>query len=272
MTNTNSISTGTTNYQSVYHSIEGYNIADLNWGTVNAKEVTLSFWVRSSVTGTYGVTVRGGAAISHYVSSYSIGVADTWTYITLTVPGCQTDTWGSTNSTGFILYFDLGVGSTYSSSVSAGTWATGNIFGLTGGTKFSETNGATFYVTGVQLEKGSTATDFEYVDYGRQLQMCQRYFENITLLSSMASPAQCFSTTGARGGIRFVTTKRASPDIAASGTFILSRADGSSASGVSLAFSSNAQTLYFNATGATSLVAGHATNLTNGTLTAAAEL
>ena len=180
MTNTNSISTGTTNYQSVYHSIEGYNIADLNWGTVNAKEVTLSFWVRSSVTGTYGVTVRGGAAISHYVSSYSIGVADTWTYITLTVPGCQTDTWGSTNSTGFILYFDLGVGSTYSSSVSAGTWATGNIFGLTGGTKFSETNGATFYVTGVQLEKGSTATDFEYVDYGRQLQMCQRYYEKLS--------------------------------------------------------------------------------------------
>jgi hypothetical protein len=174
MTNTNSVAAGTTNYQCLYQVIEGYNIADLGWGTANAQSIAVSFWVRSSVTGTYGSVVRGGASPSAYVSSFSIPVADTWTRITLTIPGCTTDTWNSTNGIGLILYFDLGVGSNYSAAVT-GSWTTGNIFGLTGGVKFSATNGATFYATGVQLEKGSTATSFDYRSIGTELALCQRY-------------------------------------------------------------------------------------------------
>ena len=174
MTNTNSVAAGTTNYQVLYQVIEGYNIADLAWGAASAKTVTVSFWVNSSVTGNYGLTLRGGAGPTYYVSSYSIPVANTWTYITLTVPGCTTDTWNTTTSNGIALYFDLGVGSTYSASVT-GSWATGNVFGLTGGTKFSATSGATFYITGVQLEVGSSATGYEYRQFTTELQLCQRY-------------------------------------------------------------------------------------------------
>ena len=208
MTNTNSVSAGTTNYQVLYQSIEGYNIADLNWGTANAKTVTASFWVRSSVTGTYGCILRGGSSPTYYVSSYSIPVADTWTYITLTVPGCTTDTWGSTNALGLTIYFDLGVGSTYSAAVT-GSWGTGNIFGLTGGIKFSATNAATFYVTGVQLEKGSTATSFDYRPYGTELALCQRYFQfaGFAFFGSVVSG----STTTIEGSQMYQIPMRSTP-------------------------------------------------------------
>ena len=219
MTNTNSVSAGTTNYQVLYQSIEGYNIADLNWGTANAKAVTVSFWVKSSVTGTYGCILRGGSSPTYYVSSYSIPVADTWTYITLTVPGCTTDTWGSTNALGLTIYFDLGVGSTYSGAVT-GAWGAGNIFGLTGGTKFSATNGATFYITGVQLERGSTASSFEYRPYGTELALCQRYYEQIInenrmLISTgyMAGAATHYQS------VYYAVPKRTNPTITIVGTW-----------------------------------------------------
>jgi hypothetical protein len=212
MTNTNSVAAGTTNYQTLYQPIEGYNIADLGWGTANAQSIAVSFWVRSSVTGTYGLIVRGGASPSVYVSSFSIPVADTFTKITLTIPGCTTDTWNSTNGTGLILYFDLGVGSNYSAAVT-GSWTTGNIFGLTGGIKFSATNGATFYATGVQLEKGSQATSFDVRSYGTELDLCQRYYEqyNFGNRTSMFGGAQGNST--AEFLFRYMVTKRTSPTV-----------------------------------------------------------
>ena len=252
------------------HKIEGFNVADLNYGSANAKPITVSFWVRSSITGIYCFGLRNGDSNRGYATEYTISSANTWEYKTITIAGDITGTWLVTNGAGLQCLWDFGSGSTWDQSADSwagtATWKTSNQTNLGG------TSGATFYITGVQLEAGSVATPFERRQYGQELALCQRYYEEITLLSSMASPAQCFSTTAARGGIRFVTTKRASPSITASGTFILSRADGSSASGVSLSFDSNAQTLYFNASGATSLVAGHATNLTNGTLTASAEL
>jgi hypothetical protein len=162
-------------YYLLSQRIEGYNIADLGWGTANAKTVTLSFWVRSSLTGTFGGSFLNSAENRSYVFSYSIPVANTWTSISVTVAGDTSGTWLTTNTNGISIYFGLGIGST--SSGTAGVWSGSTYYSVTGATSVVGTNGATFYITGVQLEKGSTATSFDFRDYGRELMMCQRYFE-----------------------------------------------------------------------------------------------
>ena len=155
--------------------IEGYNIADLGWGTANAKTVTLSFWVRSSLTGTFGGAIRAGGFDQSYPFTYTISSANTWEYKTITITGATSGTFGSTNGTGFQLDIGLGVGSTFSGT--AGAWSGSNLVSATGATSVVGTNGATFYITGVQLEVGSTATSFDYRPYGTEFQLCQRYFE-----------------------------------------------------------------------------------------------
>jgi len=157
--------------------IEGFNIADLGWGTVNAKTVTLSFWVRSSLTGTFGVTLRNGTSPNRaYTAAYTISSANTFEYKTIVISGDTTGTWLTDNSSGIQVAYDLGTGTTYSQA--AGSWTSNTaISGLLGGVKLAETSGATFYITGVQLEEGNAATSFEFRDYGRELMMCQRYFE-----------------------------------------------------------------------------------------------
>jgi hypothetical protein len=155
-------------------NIEGYNIADLGWGTANAKTVTLSFQVYSSLTGTFGGAFNNGGSRS-YPFTYSIPVANTWTSISITVVGDTSGTWGSTNSNGIQIWFSLGCGS--SQSGTAGAWSGSNFVSATGATSVVGTNGATFYITGVQLEVGSTATSFDYRPYGTELALCQRYFQ-----------------------------------------------------------------------------------------------
>jgi hypothetical protein len=167
-------SLGTNQYAGIFQKIEGYNIADLNWGSANAKTVTLSFWVRSSVTGTYGGVLRNSAGDRTYPFSYTINSADTWEYETITVPGDTTGTWLITNGTGIDVAFTVAVASNLMGT--AGAWASSGL-GVTGQTNLKATNGATFYITGVQLEKGSTATAFDYRDYGREFVLCQRYYE-----------------------------------------------------------------------------------------------
>ena len=168
-----SISAG--DYYPFVQAIEGYNIADLGWGTADAKTVTASFWVRSSVTGTYPFALRNGSGARSYVTTYTISAANTWEYKTITIAGDTTGTWDSTNSSGILVTFDLGSGSTYQGT--ANTWQAGNFFATSAATKLISTNGATFYITGVQLEKGSTATSFDYRPYGTELALCQRYYE-----------------------------------------------------------------------------------------------
>jgi hypothetical protein len=158
----------------VQQSIEGFNVADLAWGTASAAQITLSFLIRSSLTGTFGGALRNGGLNRSYPFTYTVSVANTWTQISVTISGDTTGTWATDNSTGINLVFGLGVGSTFSGT--AGTWAATNYNSATGATSVVGTSGATFYVTGVQLEKGSTATAFDYRDYGRELIMCQRYF------------------------------------------------------------------------------------------------
>ena len=154
-------------------SIEGLNVADLGWGTANAQTITLSFWARSSLTGTFGGALRNSAGNRSYPFTFTISAANTWEQKTVTIAGDTSGTWLTTNGVGFDLDFSLGAGATFSGT--AGAWAAGNYVSATGATSVVGTNGATFYVTGVQLEKGSTATSFDYRPYGTELSLCYRY-------------------------------------------------------------------------------------------------
>ena len=188
--------------------VEGLNVTDLGWGTANAQAVTLSFWVRSSLTGTFGGSLRNSASNRSYPFTYTISAANTWEYETITIPGDTTGTWLTDNGIGIDLALSIGMGSTYSST--AGAWATGNYVSATGATSVVGTNGATFYITGVQLEKGSTATSFDYRPYGTELSLCQRYYE---VFGNGGVGGTRGSTNIFAMGFKFQVTKRASPTI-----------------------------------------------------------
>jgi hypothetical protein len=175
-TSSSAYSIGAGDYFLFRHNIEGFNTADLAWGTASAATVTLSFWVRSSLTGTFGGAVQNSAQNRSYPFSYTISAANTWEQKSITIAGDTSGTWiGATNGIGLQLNLSLGTGATFSGT--AGAWATsGIIFSATGATSVVGTNGATFYITGVQLEKGSTATSFDYRPYTTELQLCQRYY------------------------------------------------------------------------------------------------
>ena len=155
--------------------IEGLNVSDLGWGTANAQTVTLSFWVRSSLTGTFGGSVLNSASNRSYPFTYTILAANTWEYKTVTIAGDTTGTWLTTNGVGIRLYFNLGAGSTVSGT--AGSWSGSTFYSATGATSVVGTNGATWYITGVQLEQNTSATPFERRLYDKELISCQRYFE-----------------------------------------------------------------------------------------------
>ena len=212
--------------------IEGYNIADLNFGTANAKTVTLSFWVNCSLTGTFGGAFTNSGNGRSYPFTYTISSANTWQQINITIAGDTSGTWNTTNGTGLGVRFSLGTGSTYLGT--AGSWQSAAYFGATGQTNLVATNGATWKVTGVQLEVGSSATGFEYRQYGQELALCQRYF--------YANASFNMSYTTAANGNQYLTVyypviMRANPTYAlqsgswASGTATL---DGSTTSSARL--------------------------------------
>jgi hypothetical protein len=165
-----------TDYFGFRQSIEGLNIADLGWGSASASTVTLSFWVRSSLTGSFGGSLLNSAQNRCYPFSYTISTANTWEQKTITIAGDTSGTWLTTNGIGIGLFFSLGAGSSRVGTANAWT-GTSNVFAPTGSVNVVGTNGATFYITGVQLEKGSTATSFDYRPYGTELVLAQRYYQ-----------------------------------------------------------------------------------------------
>jgi hypothetical protein len=157
--------------------IEGFNTADLSLGTASAQTVTLSFWTKSSLTGTFAGSLQNNTRNRSYVFNYTISSANTWEYKTVTVAGDTAGTWiGATNGLGLRVNFALGVGSTYSGT--AGSWQASDLYSSSGAVSVIGTLSATWQVTGVQLEKGSTATPFEQRLYGTELSLCSRYFQN----------------------------------------------------------------------------------------------
>ena len=204
-----SVLTGDTFFQ--YQMIEGFNFADMAWGTASAATVTLSFWVRSSLTGTFGGALTNSAANRSYPFSYTISSANTWEQKTITIAGDTSGTWvGATNGIGAVVRFGLGSGSTFTGT--AGAWAASNLVQPTGSVSVVGTNGATFYITGVQLEKGSTATSFDVRPYGTELALCQRYYYRSTANTGGTFGAGWNeSTTTSAAHVQFPVPMRAVP-------------------------------------------------------------
>lgn len=204
ITSSSAYSVGTNDAFTVSQKIEGFNFADFMWGTANAVTVTLSFWVRSSLTGTFGGAITNSGDTRSYPFSYAISVANTWEQKIVTIAGDTSGTWvGSTNGVGARVWFGLGVGTTYSGT--AGAWVGSAKVSVTGATSVVGTSGATFYLTGVQLEVGSAATPFERRQYGQEFMLCQRYYE-VGSVKVYVNAGTSATTSGC-----FKVTKRASP-------------------------------------------------------------
>ena len=159
----------------IQQRIEGYNFADLMYGTANAKDIVISFWVKSSLTGTFAVGLFNSAADRSYVTNYTINSANTWEQKSVTISGDTTGTWLTTNGIGLALGFTLSCGSTRHTT--ANIWTSGTFQSTSSQVDLTATTGATFQITGVQLERGSTASSFEYRSYGTELALCQRYYQ-----------------------------------------------------------------------------------------------
>jgi len=200
--------------------VEGFNCADLGWGTSGAKSITISFWVYSSLTGSFGGSVQNSAITRSYPFSYTISSANTWEKKTITIAGDTSGTWVTGSGLGIRLYFGLGTGSTVSGT--SGSWASANYLSATGAISVVGTNGATFYITGVQLEAGSTATEFERRPYGTEVALCQRYYYRQTRTSGASNGINnVFSyiqmaTNAYQTNISFPVTMRSAPSFESS--------------------------------------------------------
>jgi len=212
VTSSSAYSVTSGDYFVVQQRIEGYNVADLAWGTANAKTITLSFWVYSSLTGTFNASISNGAFNRSYPVTYTISSANTWEQKSITITGDTTGTWTTTNGAGMVVFFNLGSGSSMNGTNA--TWAAGWLTGVSGATSVVGTNGATFYITGVQLEVGSTATSFDYRPYGTELMLCQRYLPAYRATGSGnqdVGNGLCNSTTAAYFAFDFVVQPRVEP-------------------------------------------------------------
>ncbi len=215
VTSLSAYSSGSSDYFGIDQSIEGFNTADLNFGSANAKTITISFWVRSSLTGTFGGSIRNSALNRSYVFSYSISAANTWEQKSVTIAGDTSGTWiGATNGNGIRLWFDLGSGSSFNTAANA--WTAGSFLTSSGNTSVVGTNGATFYITGVQFEVGSTATSFDYRPYGTELMLCLRYYQRYST-GSQSYPlgpfGYCYGDTQAAMTHTLPVPMRATPSI-----------------------------------------------------------
>ena len=223
VTSSSAYSVGASDYFILYQNIEANNIADVGMGLSTAVPITASFWVRSSLTGTFGGVFYAPPGNPSYPFTYTINTANTWEQKFVTIPGVTYGAWNSGSANGGSFVFGLGAGASVSGP--AGSWVNTLYRSASGATSVVGTSGATFYITGVQLEKGSTATSFDYRDYGRELIMCQRYYETVVNQSTQSIFCDMYSSTpGASAGLCFTyrVVKRATPTMTVVGTFSVS--------------------------------------------------
>lgn len=281
ITSLSAYSVGASDYFDYRQSIEGFNVADLAWGTANAATITLSFWVRSSLTGTFGGAVKNSAANRSYPFTYTISAANTWEQKSISIAGDTSGTWLTTNGAGLILQIGLGVGSTFSGA--AGAWAGANYLSATGATSVVGTSGATFYITGVQLEKGTVATSFDWRPYGTELALCQRYAQVIRSNASSTTGLAnlgCLSSTRAYGEVLLEMQMRSAPTISfsAANTFTTRNNSGSGLTLTAIsAGNTNIYSFDLDVSVSSGLVAGDFTSTsmsagTSGLITISAEL
>jgi hypothetical protein len=262
-------SLATAQYSYIRQCIEGFNTADLGWGTASAKTVTLSFWVQSSVTGTFSGAVSNDAYTRGYPFTYTISTANTWEFKTVTIAGSTDGTWPTNNTGSLQLLFSLGTGTTQSGT--AGVWGTTQGYvGATDSAQFIGTNGATLFITGVQLEKGSTATQFDYRSYGTELSLCQRYYWRNTSQEQYQPYAggYTYSSTSFTVFIPFpvsMRTKVTGIGVSASDAFFVQNTGNFTTSAVTFNRSSlNACSISFTISGATAGQAGNLLDRVNG--------
>ena len=192
--------------------IEGYQTADFGWGTAGAVPVTLSFWVRCSLAGYFGGSLRNGSSNKSFIFSYTITAPDVWEYKTITIPGCTDGTWDKTTGNGVELVWGFAVGSNYSNA--PGGWYAGNYISATNAKFISSTAGATWFMTGAQLEKGTVATPFEHRSFGAELALCQRYYQVINQVSWNQGQASRDTATESYHGQQIQSPMRIAPTIA----------------------------------------------------------
>lgn len=217
ITSLTAYSIGTGDYFGYNTALEGQDVAHLGFGASGAKSITISFWVKCSLTGTFGLAVREQPSSPgrSFPTNYTISSANTWEYKTLTIPGDTSGTWSTDNTAGFNLWFDLGTGSDYQGP--ADQWNSANDATTSGTVSVVGTNSSTWFVTGVQVEVGSTATDFEHRSYGEELALCQRYYLDGPPTGGTAYlwafPIAGASQTFRRLSYVFPTTMRVSPSL-----------------------------------------------------------
>ena len=211
-----SVSVAAGDYFNILQKVEGFNVADFGWGTANAQPVTLSFWVRSSLTGNFGGAFQNSAQTRSYPFTYTVTAANTWEYKTVTVLGDTTGTWLTNNGNGMWIILNLGAGSNFEGT--ANTWTAANRTNPTGATSVVGTSGATFYITGVQLEAGSVATPFERRSYGTEEYLCKRYYQKYVGTSTYSFVGFTFGVgtgTSFNATIAFEQEMRAAPSFTA---------------------------------------------------------
>ena len=259
---------GANDYYMLTHNFEYNQTRSLEFGTSSAKQVTLSFYVRSNLTGTFSGALESGDGGRHYVFEYTINSANTFERKSITIPGDTSGTWtGTFNARGMKIRLALALGANYDGT--AGTWGTDESYGSTNQTNFFSSTSNVFYITGLQLEVGETATPFEHEDIGTTLRKCQRYY--IRWQSSSANNWPRFFQPSyvdngyVSGTFSFPVQMRATPSTAATGTWQGQGADGLGTGSVS----QDGVNLYCLATGASSIAGYYADG---GSLDMASEL
>jgi hypothetical protein len=188
VTSSSAYSIGSGDFFECEQRIEGNNVYQLDLGTSDAKTITISFWVKSSLTGTFGGSLASVAFNRSYPFEYTISSANTWEKKTVTVALDTTGTWATDNTIGLRAQFGLGVGNNWAGT--AGSWIARGTWSATGATSVVGTSGATWQITGVQVEVGEGASDFEFLPYDVQLQRCQRYYQYVSFSGTAANTGE----------------------------------------------------------------------------------